>query len=509
MMKQLHFFLLIFIFCFGTIIFAQVIPDFQVNEEVAGDDYYTTHPKISVDESGNYIITWEEGHNDKNGIYAQRYSNDGTALGVNFKVNDDSSGVGMPSISLDNNGNFVIAWKSISDNHFDLYARRYTNNGTALDGKFKVNDDEGSVSGDRGGFPAPSVSMDDIGNFVIAWEDWRNDKIEIYAQRYSNDGTALGVNFKVNDDSSEVGIPSISLDNNGNFVITWHDTHNGNQDVYAQRYANDGTVIGSNFKVSDDTSDAVYPSISTDNNGNFVITFMDNRNGNWDVYLQRYSSDGIPLGANLKVNDDDGSIYEDYFVKPSISSDNDGNFVINWGDWEDELEFDVSIYAQRYSNEGIAKGNNFLVTNFSENIIVSPDVKLWNGRIYNVWEVILRDSNSWVRSDVWANVLDWDNPVGINDRDMVQLPSTYQLSHNYPNPFNPTTAIGYQLSAVSDVELSIYNLLGQKVATLVSERKNAGNHQVEWDAGQLSSGVYYYMIKAGEFQDVKKMILLR
>jgi hypothetical protein len=95
------------------------------------------------------------------------------------------------------------------------------------------------------------------------------------------------------------------------------------------------------------------------------------------------------------------------------------------------------------------------------------------------------------------------------DHDAVTTPQTYELHNNYPNPFNPSTAIGYQLPAVSDVELSIYNILGQKVATLVSERQNAGIYQVQWDASGFSSGVYYYRIKASEFQDVKKMILLR
>jgi len=89
------------------------------------------------------------------------------------------------------------------------------------------------------------------------------------------------------------------------------------------------------------------------------------------------------------------------------------------------------------------------------------------------------------------------------------LPRKFDLHQNYPNPFNPTTAIGYQLSAVSDVELSIYNLLGQKVVTLVNKRQQVGYHQVEWDASRFSSGVYFYRIQAGEFQDVKKMILLR
>jgi hypothetical protein len=97
----------------------------------------------------------------------------------------------------------------------------------------------------------------------------------------------------------------------------------------------------------------------------------------------------------------------------------------------------------------------------------------------------------------------------VEQDDHLQIPREYRLSQNFPNPFNPNTAIGYQLSAISDVDLSVYNLLGQKVATLVNGRKQAGSHQVEWDASGFPSGVYYYRIKAGEFDDVKKMILLQ
>jgi hypothetical protein len=86
---------------------------------------------------------------------------------------------------------------------------------------------------------------------------------------------------------------------------------------------------------------------------------------------------------------------------------------------------------------------------------------------------------------------------------------TFHLSQNYPNPFNPKTIIDYELPIKNDVDLSIYNLLGQKVANLVSERQRAGSYQVEWDASFFSSGVYYFKIEAGEFKDVKKMILLR
>ena len=93
--------------------------------------------------------------------------------------------------------------------------------------------------------------------------------------------------------------------------------------------------------------------------------------------------------------------------------------------------------------------------------------------------------------------------------DVPTLVREFKLYQNYPNPFNPKTIINYKLPITNDVGLTIYNALGQKIATLVSGRKEAGNHRVEWDASGFASGVYYYNLRAGEFVAVKKMILLR
>ena len=89
------------------------------------------------------------------------------------------------------------------------------------------------------------------------------------------------------------------------------------------------------------------------------------------------------------------------------------------------------------------------------------------------------------------------------------IPTQFALKQNYPNPFNPTTTINYELRNAIFVELSIYNILGEKVADLVSENKNAGYHSVEWYAGNQASGIYFYMISAGSFQAIRKMILVR
>lgn len=100
------------------------------------------------------------------------------------------------------------------------------------------------------------------------------------------------------------------------------------------------------------------------------------------------------------------------------------------------------------------------------------------------------------------------SPTAITQAE-TDVPDKFVLKQNYPNPFNPSTMINYQLPMINEVELSIYNILGQKVTTLVSEKQSPGYYQVEWDASNYASGIYYYMITAGEFRAIRKMILLQ
>ena len=88
-----------------------------------------------------------------------------------------------------------------------------------------------------------------------------------------------------------------------------------------------------------------------------------------------------------------------------------------------------------------------------------------------------------------------------------QIASVFTLNQNYPNPFNPTTIINYQLAVNNQVTLKIFDLLGREVATLVDERKEAGSYSVQWNASHLSSGIYFYNFKAGQFHETKKMLL--
>jgi hypothetical protein len=85
----------------------------------------------------------------------------------------------------------------------------------------------------------------------------------------------------------------------------------------------------------------------------------------------------------------------------------------------------------------------------------------------------------------------------------------YDLAQNYPNPFNPSTLIAYSIPKSSMVILKIYNVLGKQITTLVNENQQAGNYKVNFDARGLSNGVYFYKIQAGNFVEIKKMLLLK
>jgi hypothetical protein len=105
--------------------------------------------------------------------------------------------------------------------------------------------------------------------------------------------------------------------------------------------------------------------------------------------------------------------------------------------------------------------------------------------------------------------------TGVDDNEHAgSLPENFALLQNYPNPFNPTTSITYKIARVADVKLSIYNLHGQKLRTLVDERRAVGSYTVEWDGKDqlgkaVASGVYFYRLEAGEFLQTRKMLFVK
>jgi hypothetical protein len=109
----------------------------------------------------------------------------------------------------------------------------------------------------------------------------------------------------------------------------------------------------------------------------------------------------------------------------------------------------------------------------------------------------------------WAPLSDYSLPVGINATSGDQIPEKFTLMQNYPNPFNPSTTITFSIPKNSQTSLKIFDVLGREVRTLVNEKLSAGSYNVSINASDLTSGVYFYSLRSGNFTETKKMMLLK
>lgn len=212
----------------------------------------------------------------------------------------------------------------------------------------------------------------------------------------------------------------------------------------------------------------------------------------------------------------------------------------SWGGsiWNNEVKYSYNYDVNQNLTEKIIQpwdGNSWLTGSinlftYDENHNqIESLYQIWNGSVWmNHWkqgftydgnnnciESLLQnwDFYNWVneRKDSYAYV-----PVTEVNEDLSFI-NSYSLSNNYPNPFNPSTSIKYAVSSRQFVKLKVYDLLGNEVETLVNEEKSAGKYEINWNAANLPSGVYFYRLQAGDlstssgrsFVQTRKMILLK
>ena len=175
-------------------------------------------------------------------------------------------------------------------------------------------------------------------------------------------------------------------------------------------------------------------------------------------------------------------------------------------------------------NSGTAIGVNILTFNTSGFYMFTPGtytiasirfniVPPFTGNQFNFrvppaqFPTIVFDST--VALTVGTQVTTTDPPLSSANEVTVEIPKEFALMQNYPNPFNPTTSIRVDVPFATNMVLKVYDVTGAEVATLVNEKVEAGVYNVMWDASKLASGVYFYTVKAGDFKDSKKMILIK
>ena len=130
---------------------------------------------------------------------------------------------------------------------------------------------------------------------------------------------------------------------------------------------------------------------------------------------------------------------------------------------------------------------------------------------YDLKSVFFIDNNlGWLVGDYGSILKTTNGGVSfVEENEINEMPTDYSLTQNFPNPFNPTTKIRYSVPQSSNVIIKVFDILGNEIETLVNEEKQTGTYEIIWYAENLPSGVYFYQLKAGDFVETKKMLLLK
>ncbi|MGE5608344.1 MAG: SdrD B-like domain-containing protein, partial [Bacillota bacterium] len=264
---------------------------------------YYNPPSIACDTTGSFVVVWLD---TQRRVMACRFDSTGVAQGNAFQVSPTGVSCDTPSLGVGPNGDFVITWRYVGDyaNGWDLLARHYNAAGVSQGDPFPI---ATRIVGDQ---QYAAVGVDAAGDFTIAWESWFKDSTDhcIQARRFNSAGEPLGDEFRVSGQSpADQLTPSLAMDRNGDFVVAWQSYRQDGDSggIYAQRYNAAGVPQGSEFRVNTTTAgDQRYQAIAKSPEGGFVIAWqsMGQDGSGWGIYAQRYNSAGLPQGGEFQVN---------------------------------------------------------------------------------------------------------------------------------------------------------------------------------------------------------------
>ncbi|MCD6380503.1 T9SS type A sorting domain-containing protein [bacterium] len=494
-------------------------------------------PVIISDGGNGYIVAWNDERDGDMDIFAQRIDSDGNVL---WPVNgvcvcNDPGWQGDVQLVANGSNGALVVWKADEGYNQGIFANCLSSAGDTLwpGGRTVVCD---STAGNT----IPSV-LPFKGGVVVAWDDNRGGDYDTYIQRIDSDGQTLwslggnGVCVEPGD-SKEV---SIAMPDSSGIIAVWSDYRNGDYDIYVQKVDTSGSILWSSGGIVIKTAegDQWSPSIVSRSDGGAVISWCDESGSDPDILAQRIDSDGNILWdvAGKSVSTTVG-----IQQNPVMISSADDCSVITW---EDARGTDLDIYSMKLDENGFPLAAVLCSSSacrVEEGVSVNWELSECN---QNTRFIVLRraegegsfrelDNSEVIRRGLMFSYMDRECDPGAifqyrvdiieeNTREILFVTEPVSLGRvpvllyqNYPNPFNPSTQIGYSVDERTHVSLTIYDIKGRRIVCLVDEEKKAGLYSVIWNgfnerSEMVSSGVYFYRIKAGKKILTKRMVLLR
>jgi S-layer family protein len=269
-------------------------------------------------------------------------------------------------------GNFVAAWQSNGQDAsgYGIFARRFDASGTPLAAEFRVNT---TTQSDQ---LVPSVGVEDGGDFVVTWSGYDSELNGAFAQRYDGSGAPRGGEFRVNTyTTGRQQEPWVASDAAGNFVVVWDSLPQdyNSHGVFGQRYDAAGTARGAEFRANTYTTEGQYqPRVASGPDGRFVVVWV---SGGQDgsgrgVFGQAFSAAGAPIGAEFQAN----SYTTAYQAEPAVAVAGNGDFVVVWTSYVTQYGSTSGVFGQRFSASAARLGGEFRISASTTNPLRLPDV---------------------------------------------------------------------------------------------------------------------------------------
>ena len=234
-----------------------------------------------------------------------------------------------------------------------------------------------------------------------------------------------------------------------------------------------------------------FPSIAS-YNSNVIVFWEDTKYGNSDILCRRSTNSGSSWYAEVRLTSHSSNQF-----KPNVTIDGTNIHAV----WEDDRDSTEIYYIRGINNGTVWQTIQRLTDNsFSS---VKPSVMASGQKVHVCW-ADRRTGNY----DIYYKRNPTGNTIGISKIN-TEIPEKYLLYQNYPNPFNPDTKISFSVPKTNYVTLIIYNSIGKEIETLVNKKLDAGNYDINFNASNLPSGVYFYRLISGSFSQTKKMILIK
>ncbi len=503
---------------------------------------------MTVDNQGNvYVTGYSKGSSTGKDIATIKYNSSGQQIWA-VRFNDDNSNKddAANAIAVDASGNvYVTGYTTGLASFKDFITVKYSSSGNLLWSSLYNglgNDDD----------LASAITVDGLGNVIVTgYSVGLISSEDFLTIKYNSAGSELWINSYDNPDMNDIDIANaMTLDNSGNIYITGFSIGNGSAEDFAtvkynaigdEQWVRRYNGTGNDYDITS--------AIAVDGFGNIIVTGFSEGNGSSEDYATvKYD----PQGNSLWVKRYNGSS-NSYDISTSVAADAQGNVYVTGYSYDDLNSEDYATI--KYSPEGnqmwISKYNGDLdeydiassvktdnkgdvyVTGYSFDFDTKENYATvkYNSEGEEIWVQIYNGSSNGsdiaaalftdAGDNVYVTGYSYDGPnsvdyvtfkysqaVGINQISN-SVASGFELKQNYPNPFNPVTNLEFRISELGFVTLKIYNELGKEISSLVSTKLNPGTYKYNFDASNLTTGIYFYKLESNSFSATKKMLLVK